>query len=164
MKYIFLGLIAIATLLTGNTPLARAETATFKQRILPIDCVFDTINDGSGTLYFYTPEECGVIIPPDSPTPTPNTPTPEASPNVQYSFIPLESNNQRLALANGDGVGRQSGPQLASWRFASDVESNVLHAEPNNWFQRVATSPITVAAAIGTTLFLLRLIILVIIR
>jgi hypothetical protein len=37
----------------------------FKQQILPFDCVFETVNDGSGTINYLTPAECGQIIPPD---------------------------------------------------------------------------------------------------
>jgi hypothetical protein len=43
----------------GATGLAYAEQATFKQQILPIDCVFETVNDGLGTLHYLTPAECG---------------------------------------------------------------------------------------------------------
>jgi hypothetical protein len=41
-----------------------AEHTTLKQQILPIDCVFETVNDGSGTIHYLTPAECGQIIPP----------------------------------------------------------------------------------------------------
>ncbi len=34
---------------------------SFSQRILPLNCVFQTINDGTGTLYYLTPAACGVI-------------------------------------------------------------------------------------------------------
>jgi hypothetical protein len=43
-------------------PFARAEDSKFKQRILPMDCVFQVINVGTGTIQYLTPEECGVNI------------------------------------------------------------------------------------------------------
>jgi hypothetical protein len=43
---------------------AYAESATFKQQILPLNCVFEEVNDGLGTLLYLTPAECGQIITP----------------------------------------------------------------------------------------------------
>lgn len=42
----------------------QAKQTTFKQQILPLDCVFETVNDGLGTVHYLTPAECGQIIPP----------------------------------------------------------------------------------------------------
>ena len=41
-----------------------AQNLTFKQQILPLDCVFEQVNDGLGTIQYLTPETCGVILPP----------------------------------------------------------------------------------------------------
>lgn len=51
---------------------ARADPPThtrLKLQILPIDCIFEIIDDGYNTIHYLTPEECGVFIP--TPTPTP---------------------------------------------------------------------------------------------
>lgn len=52
------------------TDTASATSAQIGQRIFPLECVFQIVNDGSNTVIFITPEECGVIIPPD-PDPDP---------------------------------------------------------------------------------------------
>lgn len=41
-----------------------ASTTSFKQQILPLHCIFQTIDDGTGTLYYVTPKACGVLINP----------------------------------------------------------------------------------------------------
>jgi hypothetical protein len=43
---------------------AQATTTNFSQKILPLDCIFQEVNDGTGTLIYLTPEECGVILTP----------------------------------------------------------------------------------------------------
>lgn len=53
-------------------PVALAETAKFKQQILPLECVFEIVDYGTGEIRFLTPEECGQIIPqPQPPEKTP---------------------------------------------------------------------------------------------
>ncbi len=44
-------------------PAARvlAATTSFKQQILPLHCIFQTVDDGTGTLYYVTPKACGVV-------------------------------------------------------------------------------------------------------
>lgn len=42
---------------------ASAVGTVFGQKILPVDCVFETVNDGTGTVHFLTPAACGVLIP-----------------------------------------------------------------------------------------------------
>ena len=60
----------LATLLVGTFGgSALAETSKLKQQILPLDCVFQTVNDGSGTLIYLTPTECGQVITPPDPDP-----------------------------------------------------------------------------------------------
>jgi hypothetical protein len=73
MKYLALLALVIAIGL-GTTAHVSAEHTTLKQQILPLDCVFETVNDGLGTINYLTPAECGVLIPPveepEQPTPT----------------------------------------------------------------------------------------------
>ena len=42
---------------------AAAEQATFKQKILPANCVFETVNDGTGTIRYLTPSTCWQFVP-----------------------------------------------------------------------------------------------------
>jgi hypothetical protein len=70
-----------AATIVGSTVLATiycshvsASGSNLKQQILPLNCVFQTIDTGNGVVIQYlTPTECGQIITP--PTPTPQTDT-----------------------------------------------------------------------------------------
>jgi len=64
----------------------KAISGTLRQQILPLNCVFQTINVGTGLLYYVTPEECGVIVPPNPAQPNPDITqgtTPPAQQNEQ---------------------------------------------------------------------------------
>lgn len=50
-------------LLTPAFALAGSSSDVTVQ-ILPLNCVFETLNDGSNTIQFITPAECGVVSPP----------------------------------------------------------------------------------------------------
>jgi hypothetical protein len=52
----------LATLQFMWPPAAFAGNADFEQRILPLDCVFETVDAGTGLLYYVTPAACGVVI------------------------------------------------------------------------------------------------------
>lgn len=57
-------LVALPSALCGwCADAAYAADTSLKQQILPLDCVFETVNDGTGTLHYLTPEACGVVIP-----------------------------------------------------------------------------------------------------
>jgi hypothetical protein len=70
MKYTFmLVMTAITLAVVGQATAlsARESDARFTQKILPINCIFDEINNGLGTLAYLTPAECGQLItPPDN--------------------------------------------------------------------------------------------------
>lgn len=59
---LFGGLVLAAAAAFGCQP-AHAAGPTFGQKILPLDCIFETVADGTGTLRYLTPAECGVLIP-----------------------------------------------------------------------------------------------------
>lgn len=46
-----------------------AANDQLRQKILPLNCVFEEVNDGLGSLYYLTPEACGVVIQPTQSTP-----------------------------------------------------------------------------------------------
>ena len=51
-----------------------ARDTELEQKILPMNCVFEEVNDGLGSLYYLTPKECGIITPP------PSAPGPSSNP------------------------------------------------------------------------------------
>ncbi len=58
-----LNLIAVILTVTTLAVPAHAEDTSLTQKILPLDCVFQIINDGTGTIYYVTPKACGVVVP-----------------------------------------------------------------------------------------------------
>lgn len=46
---------------------AQAATTDFRQQILPMHCIFQIIDSGTGTLRYLTPVTCGQIVPPANP-------------------------------------------------------------------------------------------------
>jgi hypothetical protein len=48
-----------------------AASAAFGQKILPLNCVFEQVNDGTGTIIYLTPAACGQVI---TPPPSGNAP------------------------------------------------------------------------------------------
>lgn len=73
------GLLAAFPLAVFAPTSSRAVDGNFQQRILPLECVFEVVNDGSNTITYLTPEACGIIIPPDP------DPDPETNPNQPNS-------------------------------------------------------------------------------
>ncbi len=62
--------IVIAIFLAGFpllafAPSAQAINGNLRQQILPLECIFQVVNDGSNTIIYITPDECGVVVPPD---------------------------------------------------------------------------------------------------
>ncbi len=82
-------IITLAILIVSFQQLpASAEKATFKQQILPMDCVFQVIDVGLGTIKYITPEACGQIITPVPPSkPDGHKPTTPSEPSPS-SIIP----------------------------------------------------------------------------
>ena len=115
MIKLLLGIILTSTLITviGFTQTTYAVPASLKQQILPLDCVFQVINDGSNTVVYLTPAQCGQIIdiPPTTggetpiPTPIPTVFTRVETGNgvVEFPFLPgATSSSSRLADALGN--------------------------------------------------------------
>jgi hypothetical protein len=71
------GLLAAFPLAVFMPSTSYALNGNLQQRILPLECVFEVVNDGSNTITYLTPEACGIIIPPD--------PEPETDPNQPNS-------------------------------------------------------------------------------
>lgn len=165
-------LLAVITL-TGLT-LALPATAyaagdQLHQKILPLNCVFEEVNDGLGSLYYLTPQECGVVVPPLQSVPQPSqggqvfVRTPQLqSYNPAQPFV--GSLNVRavlpwqpiVAVVRGDGsvvVGAQSDGQPTSSTNLIDAVGHllgdILHPTP----LKIAVG-VTAAAFIAIVLFL----------
>lgn len=41
-----------------------AASTNFEQKILPLNCQFEEVNDGTGTIIYLTPEQCGALVNP----------------------------------------------------------------------------------------------------
>lgn len=54
--------LIILLFIIGLTSSVAAVNTTFSQKILPLDCIFTTINAGTGELYYVTPVACGVAV------------------------------------------------------------------------------------------------------
>lgn len=81
--------LLLLLVLTANN-VARAENTTYKQQILPIDCVYEVIDVGTQKLRYLTPETCP--IDPGPPVITePSGETPETTPGTKWVYIaPIE--------------------------------------------------------------------------
>ncbi len=72
--YFILGalLLQLCLLVSTDTVLAKKNDALFEQQILPLNCVYQIVDDGLGTIIYLTPQECGhVVHPPKKPTTKP---------------------------------------------------------------------------------------------
>jgi hypothetical protein len=78
-------IILLVFSLSGDIVLAK--NATLKQQILPLDCIFEEVNDGLGTIHYLTPEACGVIIPPTVEPTLP--PAPSGSGQITPQLMPV---------------------------------------------------------------------------
>jgi hypothetical protein len=66
MKYrLFLAFAIVFLAVSGLTGHVAAKHTTFKQLILPIDCQFQVVANGLGTVVYLTPEACGQVPPPN---------------------------------------------------------------------------------------------------
>lgn len=104
IQIIFSSVILAYSVLSAAPALA-ADT-TFSQKILPLDCIFTTVNAGTGELYYVTPEACGVFIPPSSTTTTSPTAQPgnvyssSYSPNRPVFYVPSTASDGNPTNAN----------------------------------------------------------------
>jgi hypothetical protein len=86
---------------TLMVPSAHGVNANLKQEILPLDCVFDTVNDGSNTIIYLTPIECGIPIDgPKEPTSEP-TVTIVSTETTRIFQIPLLLRNTIVTVPGG---------------------------------------------------------------
>ena len=132
---------------------ASAQQATLRQQILPLDCVFETINDGLGTIHYLTPTECGQVIPPDNPgVGTPNsgatTPTPTNAPATGTTHRPVRSSFFATVVPDLTSTGHQI-PGHADESIMDSGRKLLL----NNIADSTSKSGHTVVAQVGNVLF-----------
>lgn len=127
--YTGLGLLSPAAVLAADT--------TFNQNILPLDCVFETVDAGSGLLYYVTPRECGVLVDnPDggsvtSPLPATDSQKPVGPISPGTIAVVPGSTSRRILLPGG-------------WHpLTAIAKAESTRSQPDN----------SVAAAVGISLF-----------
>lgn len=159
----FLPLLTLLWLSTGLTAQAYSLDADITQEIVPLDCVFQIVNDGSGTVIYLTPNECGHPLPPDPETP----PTPTPQPTiitvvdtgrgiVQIPFVPVAgSQPSRLSQVLG------STPYLQFSPLASVESREEVSTEENNtsWSNYAPPAPI-IAVGLLTILLVVLVVLL----
>lgn len=52
----------LATIFSQTAPLSAASSTDIKLKVLPLNCIFEIINDGSNEIRYLTPVDCGEII------------------------------------------------------------------------------------------------------
>lgn len=155
-------LLALASLIVVMPATVYAANDQLRQKILPLNCVFEEVNDGLGSLYYLTPEECGVVVQP------PQT-VPQSSPsNAVYIQTPLvEQDNTTgqplvgslnvravlpwqpiVAVVEGDGT-----VVVGSQPARHQAEGSSLLDAPGYVFGKIgeAMSPTTAKVAVALT-------------
>jgi hypothetical protein len=147
MRRFLLIMAGVLVLAIGFGATVDAESTTFKQQILPLNCVFEDINDGLGTLHYLTPAECGQIIPPPppvdtGPSDTVKTPAPSSKPITirRNSLANLTPNNsspipsstvvQPVVTANGPFINSSSEVTKSHGYSLNVKEGEVLYYQP----------------------------------
>ena len=98
MKYLIGGLLGVVIIGGFVVPQVLAETTDFRLRIMPQDCIYDVVDVGTQELYYYTPEECGVLPPLQ---PTPESPVVEQTPVVvQRTRQPVNQTSEEAPTAS----------------------------------------------------------------
>lgn len=86
---LFIALVVAAL----TTVTARAADSTFRLQVLPINCLFEVVSDGSNQIVYLTPEECGQLVknPPGAEQPAPGSGQPEPPITTPTSLSPGQS-------------------------------------------------------------------------
>lgn len=139
--------LAVGVALLPAAP-AQAATTTFSQKILPLNCVFQEVNDGTGTLIYLTPQECGVILTPP-PTASGDQPTiPQTSSNPIYAQTDSPRTDavpRQLGLSPLTTIGQQqppardvvrggTAPRAPAWRAWSLVAGGIILIGGGAWW------------------------------
>lgn len=122
-----LGIFLLAlTSMCATAPAVLAARESFGQKILPLDCIFTVVNQGTGELHYVTPAACGVVTPP-------------VSGGQQIGSGQTESGSQTgayggISSAGGAGVGTS-----ASGTNTNDSRA-FLTSQGSSYWQPIATT------------------------
>lgn len=101
MVVVRLFILSVVAIIAGNVVLfesqALAEQTSLNQQIVPLHCIFQTVNDGSNTIQYLTPATCGVIVAKKNNLPIPT----KAQQNQAAATIKRQSS----LIANGSQFG-----------------------------------------------------------
>lgn len=152
-------------ILVGYHDSAAALSGTLKQQILPLDCVYQVVNDGTGTIIYVTPNECGVLPVPtiNSPTNSPTTQSPQvitvvdSGPAIfQIPFVPVASDPSSTEPSSVAVAGAQYLPyeQLTSVDEAKTQTAVVTQASATGTIVPIPVAIMGVSAIILLLLLL----------
>lgn len=96
MKYYVSALVLSIIALLPHATANAAGTTQLQLKVLPIDCIYEVINDGLNSVVYITPEECGQQIDP-LPDPQPDGGT---APNDAPSAVVLQQQTPQLPQLN----------------------------------------------------------------
>jgi hypothetical protein len=156
--------VAAAVLSTAS---ASAEQTTFTQKILPANCMFETVNDGTGTLRYLTPATCWQFVPQFFMFPPAAKPSDQAQTNA---FGQRPANEPVLqpgsSFNSGDSSEHQSNSLLPfrennSVDQSKQTEASGSQAIEQSWLKR-HKKLVTVAATTGSLLLILLFVYIVI--
>lgn len=157
-KLLLIPAILTLCVLASSTASAFDLDADLTQEILPLECVFQIVNDGSGTVLYLTPTECGHPLPPDpethGPKPTPQKPTvittiETGNGVVQIPFVPVTgSQPSRLSQVLGN-------TQYLPYSSLSNVkEREAVTQTDDGWTRYLPPAPVVIIAVITIILIL----------
>lgn len=158
----------MAVIGAGLWPLTvHAETTNFTQRILPLNCVFETVNDGTGTVRYLTPTECGVIF--QTYGFSPGSSVPQNTHTSRASNSPVASKKPRTNITGQTTdpqpiIDGQKPPTDSNFVIPptnqSEVESNDQSVPPS-WWHHHRTAVLVTGGVTLTTLLIILLFIFV---
>jgi len=116
MKYLRTPTVLVITLIACFAPAspAGATDTSFKQRILPLNCVFQTIDAGTGTLFYVTPEACGALVTPPTNSPVQSAADNSGSKSNAAAKQPTSTSPSSGAIDLGALLRQSSGSQSAA--------------------------------------------------
>lgn len=147
-KFLAVTTIMVVSGLWLTLPVSAIDT-TFSQKILPLNCIFTTINAGTGTLYYLTPTQCGIVVStslaPNVSSSTPLSPV--------YRANPTSSGVLLTVPAAGEPPGSQFSPP---WKSLATLQLPPA-PKPVKFFniKLVITGVIGLAAAVALLVFII---------
>lgn len=99
----------------------QVESTTFTQQILPLNCIFVTVDTGLNTIRYLTPTECGRII---NPSPT-NISTEESRSSSSDDLLTQQQNSIFNSAFTQKASAVQSGQQTTSPKQSKLPQGNV---------------------------------------